>query len=285
MRLILLIAATLVGVASTVAELNAAPAAPEPIAIAGYGGEAMEPFVSRDGRVLFFNTRNDPGADTNIHFATTTGTGFTYRGMLSGTVSNDLDAVPTMSAGGRFCFISPRAYRATLVSVFCGAFDGTKVAKVEPQRGLAAARLGRLIFDVELSTDGNTMLFAEGTFSGGAVPDEADIYIATLTPKGFRRSPESARILAAVNTGALEFAPALAADGRELWFTRITGIWPFKSPTIFRATRTSIDQPFGKPEHVDAIEGFVEAPTFAPNGAIYFHKRSDDRYQLWRLTR
>ena len=241
MRAFSLIAAGLIAGAMTTADLNAAPGTPEPVRIEGYAREAMEPFLSRDGRFLFFNTRNDPGADTNIHFATATGAGFAYAGILQGTVSNDLDGVPTMSAAGRFCFISPRDYRTTLVSVFCGKFDGAKVANAKPQLSLATARLGRLIFDVELSADGNTMLFAEGSFSGGAVPDDADIFLATLTPKGFVRSPESERILANVNTGALEFAPALSADGRELWFTRITGIWPFKSPTIFRATRSNTD--------------------------------------------
>jgi hypothetical protein len=29
----------------------------------------MEPFVSRDGKFLLFNNSNDPGNDTNLHFA------------------------------------------------------------------------------------------------------------------------------------------------------------------------------------------------------------------------
>ena len=47
----------------------AEPAAPERVRIASYDGEAMEPFVTRDGKFLFFNTKNDPGVDTNIHVA------------------------------------------------------------------------------------------------------------------------------------------------------------------------------------------------------------------------
>ena len=285
MRTFPLIAAAVIAAALAATDLNAAPGAPAPVRIDGYAGEAMEPFVSRDGRFLFFNTRNDPGADTNIHFAAAEGDRFLYLGVLGGTVSPDLDAVSTMSASRRFCFVSPREYRKTLNSVWCGRFDGTKVTSAASQTSLASARLGRLIFDVELSADGNTLYFAEGTFSGGAVPDEADIEMAVLTAQGYVRSPSSKRIFANVNTSALEFAPAISPDSLELWFTRITGIWPFQSPTIFRTARRSPSEPFAPPTRVTVIEGFVEAPTFAPDGSIYFHKREDGRYRLWHLPR
>src|ERR671926_14237 len=32
---------------------------PQRVTIRGYDGEAMEPFITRDGRYLFFNNRND----------------------------------------------------------------------------------------------------------------------------------------------------------------------------------------------------------------------------------
>jgi hypothetical protein len=275
--------------AACVIALAPATAAPpkkaEPVSIEGYDGEAMEPFVSRDGRFLFFNTRNDPGTNTNIHFAEANGAAFTYRGLLFGTISHALDAVPTMAADGRFCFVSPRDYRRTRVSVICGTFDGKKVERVAAQATLATERIGRLVFDVELSADGRTMLFAEGTFSGGELPDEADLYLATLTPRGYERAPDSAKLFANINTtGTLEYAPALSPDGLELYFTRLTNIWPFNGPKIFRARRASVDEPFGKPERV-LFNGFVEAISFGADGALYFHKRVSDRYKIWRLPK
>ena len=257
----------------------------EPVSIEGYDGEAMEPFVSRDGRFLFFNTRNDPGANTNIHFAEASDAGFIYRGLLFGTISHGLDAVPTMAADGRFCFVSPRDYRHTRVSVICGAFNGKKVERAEPQATLKTDRIGRLVFDVELSADGRTMLFAEGTFSGGELPDEADIYLATLTPAGYERVPDSAKLFANINTTeSLEYAPALSPDGLELYFTRLTNVWPTNGPKIFRAKRASVDEPFGKPERIQ-LNGFVEAISFGADGALYFHKRVSDRYKIWRLPK
>jgi hypothetical protein len=269
--------------AALIASATAA-AAPERVRIDGYEGEAMEPFLARDGRFLFFNTRNDPGANTNIHFAEAKGDVFVYRGILNGTLSYDLDAVPTMAADGRFCFVSPRDYRRTRVSVLCGTFDGARVDRAVPQTALATAELGRLVFDVELSADGGTMIFAEGTFSGGEVPDEADLHLATLTPRGFERSAEGLKLLANVNTGSLEYAPALSQNGLDLYFTRLTGFWPFRRTKIFRATRGSLDEPFSKPADV-LIDGFVEAPSVGADGMLYFHKNVDGRYHIWRQAR
>lgn len=275
----------------TVAILAAAPAVaappapkgPEPVRINGFQDEAMEPFLSRDGKFLFFNSRNDV-ANTNIQFAEATDQGFEYRGVLFGTISFDLDAVPTMSRDGRFCFVSPRDYRRTRVSVLCGDFDGKKVKDTLPQPTLATERNGRLIFDVELSADGKTLIFAEGTFSGEAVPDEADLYIATLGPGGYVRTHEGRRIFANINTSELEYAPALSEDGLELFFTRPSGIWPFSQPKIFRARRATTDEPFGIPEELK-IDGYVEGPSLAADGTLYFHKRVDGRFEIWRQPR
>lgn len=278
--------------AGLILALSAAPTAAEPLAfkgaepvrIEGFPDEAMEPFLSRDGKYLFFNTRNDI-ANTNIHFAEATDAGFAFKGVLYGTISYDLDATPTMAADGRFCFVSPREYRRTRVSVFCGQFDGKKVNNTASQPTLATERMGRLIFDVELSADGRTMIFAEGTFSGGSTPDDADLFIAKLTPNGYERTHEGRRIFANVNTpGDLELAPALSADELELFFTRPSGIWPFAQPKIFRAIRSNPDEPFGKPVELK-IDGYVEGPTLAPDGTLYFHKKVGGRFEIWRQPR
>jgi hypothetical protein len=268
---------------------QAAPAGwskPEPVRIEGYAGEAMEPFLSRDGATLFFNTRNDPESDTDIHFARRhEDLTFVHQGVLQGTKSRELDGVPTMARDGTFCFISPRDYRQTLNSVFCGHFNGNAVVDVAPQMGLKSARLGRLIFDVELSADGHEMVFAEGTFSGGAAPDDADLYLGERDGNGFVRSGDGARVMKRVNSDALEYAPSLSADGLELFFTRLTGFWIFRQAQIFRSTRRSAAEPFSEPVRVP-LDGFVEGPSSSADGrSLYFHKLVEGRFGIWRITR
>jgi hypothetical protein len=259
-----------------------AAGAPEPVRIEGFSDEAMEPFISRDGRYLFWNSRNDPGANTTIHYAENDRGVFVYRGILLGTTSYDLDATPTMAGDGRFCFVSTREYRRALLTVFCGAFDGKRVVSPTAQASLPGQRLGRIIFDVEYAADGKSLIFAEGTFSGDAVPDDADLFMATVGTRGFERSQYSPAIFGNVNTDDLEYAPALSEDGLTLYFTRVTGFWMFRKPHLFRATRASLDEPFGKPQQMKELEGFVEGPSLAADGTLYFHKKIDGRFSLWR---
>ena len=151
---------------------------------------------------------------------------------------------------------------------------------------LKTARPGRLVFDVELSADGNQMIFAEGTFSGGSTPDETDLFLAERGANGFVRSSDGARILKTVNSAdGQEYAPSLSADGLELFFTRLTGWWMFRKVQIYRAVRTSVTAPFGTPVHVP-LEGFVEGPTISADGrSLYFHRLDDGRFGIWRVTR
>lgn len=253
------------------------------VVVAGYSGEAMEPFVSRDGRHLFFNTRNDPGVDTNILFAERDGTGWRFRGVLPGTVSPHLDGTPTMSAAGRFCFVSTRAYFETLVTVYCGMFDGQRIVDAKPQQGLKASKVGLLTFDVDLSADGQSMILAEGAFSGGAVPDAADLHFASWNGQDYVREPGLDRLLARINTPDLEYAPALSEDGRELYFTRMQGFWLFRTARILVARRPTVQAAFGEPVEVAVGDGFVEGPTLAPGGVLMFHKRVNDRFDLWQM--
>lgn len=277
-------------VACFVAAAQAAPviwSQPQPVRIEGYDGEAMEPFLSRDGAFLFFNTRNDPGSDTDIHVAQRRDDlTFVHRGVVAGTKSNDLDGVPTMARDGTFCFISPRNYRQTLNSVYCGRFNGSDVVDVQPQAGLKTDRLGHLIFDVELSADGTQMVFAEGSFSGGAAPDAADLHLAVRGATGFIRPEDGDRVLANVNAvGGLKYAAALSSDGLELFFTHLSGFWIFRHVEIMRAVRASAREPFGKPVHVP-LEGFIEGPTLSADGRfLYFHKKIDGRFGIWRISR
>ena len=101
---------------------------PQPIKISGYSGSAMEPFISPDGRYLFFNNSNDPGVNTNLQFAERTGKlTFRYLGELPGVNSDVLDAVPSMDTAGHFYFTTVRDYGSTLNSLYTGEFDGKGV--------------------------------------------------------------------------------------------------------------------------------------------------------------
>jgi hypothetical protein len=257
--------------------------APERVTIRGYDDHAMEPFITRDGRFLFFNNLNDPSVNTNLHYAERVDdVTFDYRGEVRGANSDVLDGVPTMDVAGTLYFVSTRSYAQTLSTIYRGRFVAADVTGVELVLGISKQEPGAVNFDVEVSADGGTLYFVDGIIRGGSVPEVADLAIAVRQGSDFRRLAESAELLRHVNTNDLEYAAAVSADGLELFFTRLRG----QQPGIYRTTRTALDATFDPPARVSAIEGFVEAPTLSADGrSLYYHKRDGARFVIYRVTR
>jgi WD40-like Beta Propeller Repeat len=248
--------------------------------VRGYTGDIMEPFLSRDGQVLFFNNRNSPPEKTDLHWARRIDDlHFTYGGLISGANSAALDGVPSMSADRNFCFVSTRSYERTLATIYCGQWTGADVSDVTLQSSAAALIPGRVTFDFEVSPAGDYAILADGLFNGGSIPVSADLRLARRDG-GFRIDPKSDGLFARINTSALEYAAGLSADGLTLCFTRLaSGL-----PSIWIATRATEGTAFSAPRQASSIRGFVEACTFALDGAIYFHRLDGDRYTLRRAT-
>lgn len=259
---------------------------PEPVTVHGYADHLMEPFLSRDGRVLLFNNNNSPADLTDIHWAEAEpGGGFRYRGLLRGAASSTLDGVPTLASDGTLCLVSARDYFQTLNTIFCGRWNEGAVEDLRPQSALSVGRLGRLNFDVEITADGRTLYYADGLYGVVPVPRTAVIRLGMRAGDDFRPDPRGGAVLASLNALGRVYAPAISADGCEIIVTRLTGVFPF-SATLWRAVRPAPGLPFGRPRRQTALSGFVEGATFAPDGrTLYYHRRDFSRFRLYRATR
>lgn len=260
---------------------------PQPVRIEGYDDHAMEPFLSRDGEILFFNNRNHPAELTDLHWAQRINdVTFAYQGRIEGANSDALDGVATMSGDGRFCFVSTRSYFDTLATIYCGDWTGARLAGLARQDAVSVNTLGRVMFDAELNLAGDRLIVADGVFRGGAAPRRADLRQARLGDAGFRLAPEDDALFAAVNTDALEYAASLSSNGLMLAFTRLSGRPPFVRTRMMIARRAAADAPFDAPVEMRALRGFVEAATFSPDdAAIYYHRRVRGRFGIWRARR
>lgn len=256
---------------------------PERITIRGYSDHAMEPFITPDGRYLFFNNSNDPSVNTNLHYAERINDlTFEYKGEVAGVNTRALEGAPTMDKNGAFYFVSTRSYKETISTIYRGRVSGGSVTGVKIVEGISEKAPGRVNFDVEVSADGRTLYFVDGVFSGKPVPDGADIAIAVRGAAGFRRLADSAELLKNVNTDALEYAACISPDELELFFTRVGK----NGPAIYRSTRKSVTQPFDLPVRAAAIKGFVEAPALSPDGlSLYYHLKEGERFVIYRVTR
>lgn len=186
---------------------------PRKVEITGYSGNAMEPFISRDGNVLLFNNLNSAPENTNLHWAIKTNDStFEYKGEVAGVNTPDLEAVPTMGNSGKLYFVSLRNYVNTLSSLYQCDFSNGAATNVELVSGISRLQAGWINFDIESSEDGQTVYFADAQFGQSEIPLSADLVIARKNGSGFQRLPDSEEIMKNINSPALEYAACITAN-------------------------------------------------------------------------
>lgn len=281
---------------------------PQPVAIRGLplgaGGTPIsteEPFVSRDGRFLFFNSAQQEN-NKDLHFAEWQQGGWAYRGEIGPDINNakEVQGNPTMDRHGNFFFVDS----GTETMIRAGRFrsESGRVEGVREVRGIPPKDVRLLAqkvhgnMGVELSSEGDIAFFSRATWKlrgialGRIIGSE--LLFASRQGDDLVYDEDAARrVLALVNTEDLEYAASISADGLELFFTRL----PLANVTsgnvrsfIMRATRISDNAAFGAPTVIDAIgtSDFVEGPAIAPDGrTLYYHKREGDKFRLYKVTR
>jgi hypothetical protein len=259
---------------------------PQMVAIRGYSGSAMEPFISENGRYLLFNTSNVAPGIPVLEFASRVAADtFRYRGEIEGANQPGyLSGTPSMDDYGNLYFVSTRSYAQTLSTVYSGRFSPGTVSGVHLVPGISGGTPGTIDFDVEVSPDDSTLYVSAGHFDGGP-PTSASLTIFDRIGNGFVPDPHSASILRAVNkVEMLTYAASISTDGLELFFTR-AGLGG-GDPGIYRAMRTKIGQAFGHVQRVGAITGFVEGPAISADGTtLYYHKLVGGTFEIWTVMR
>jgi hypothetical protein len=268
---------------------------PQAVEISGYDAGAMEPFISPDGNLLFFNNSSvDDGANSKynfkrLYFAKRTGLlSFRFLGELPGVnahIPKGVDGVPSLDAQGRFYFTSMRQYEKDFRTIFTGDFDGRAVTNVHPVEGNISpnGEFGVINMDAGISPDGKKLYISRARFGlwsllSRSPPREMRLLVANRDGDKFILDPNGAEIMKKVNTGGFEYAPTISADGLELYYN--------SGPRIMVATRTSTDQPFGAPRIIKALTGFVEAPSISlDRKELFLHKRVNDTFVIFRAVR
>lgn len=90
--------------------------------------------------------------------------------------------------------------------------------------------------------------------------------------------------ISGANTTALDAVPTADAMGNIYFIS--TRSYSQTLSTIYRSSRNNRQQPWSTPQPVQAITGFVEAPTLSPDGmSLYYHARRGSRFVIERVTR
>jgi hypothetical protein len=256
---------------------------PEPVTIFDYDDDAMEPFITRDGKFLLFNNSNE-AANTNLHYAARVNDfTFQYKGEISQANSSALDGVATMDKHNNLYFVSTRSYFQDYSTIYQAKFTNGVASNVVAVPNISLKKIGMLNFDVDISLSGDEMYFVDGKFSGGVLPKSADIVLAKKVEGKFERAPTSKEIFKWINTDALEYAPSISADSLTLFFTRL---YKGELPQIYIAQRASSNDPFNHPARLEGLGDFVEASTFSPDEqSIYYHRKVGEKYKLFKVKK
>ena len=259
------------------------------VKILGYSNHAMEPFISRDGKTLFFNNSGMDGENMNIHYARRiSDVQFEYLGELPGINTAELEGVPTMDKNFVMYFTTTRSYRSNLHSIYGTSFQGDRVDSPTPiDHHLKASEIGWIIFDSEISEDGQTLYYALGKYVNESFPRQADLHIAIQTDESFHKKIDSEDLLKEINSDLLEYAPAISNDELEIFFNRTNIQTTPPEMSIWKSSRVDRNAPFGQPSRIESIHGIqTEGPTITADGTnLYYHKMHNGRFQLFMVSR
>lgn len=282
-------------------------ATPQPVPIAnlpqGYGNSPIsteEPFVSRDGRFLFFNS-GDKENHKDLHFAEWKSGRWQYRGEMGPKVNTakEVEGNPTMDADYNFLYIDSSTKTMARKSHFypiTGKLGAIREVKGIPEREVKPFRRFQGNMGVEVSADGETLYFSRATwqmrgFSLGPFEDSDILFSQRKEGKYVYDEAEAKRVMQYINTPDLEYAASISADGLELFFTRLPLDDLKKGKVhswIMHATRSNRLEAFSRPKVIDAIgrEHFVEGPSITPDGKeLYYHRREGEKFRLYKVTR
>ena len=264
------------------------------VTITGYNGDAMEPFITKDDRYLFFNNLEGAGNKDIFYAEKVNDTVFAFIGEVQGVNTSFVDANPTMDRENRFYFISTRDLANSNRTIYSGHFSNgivTGLHQVEGSINIPAPWW--INMGVEISGDGELMFVSHAKFSAGAgFPEEGNIRFAVKEGDRYNIPDNEGTVLANINNDeSIQYAGELSADKKELFFSEVT----LSDPPLFRlfyAVRKDTTGIFGDP--VPVLEPFrenahavVEAPTLSADGRrLYYHKK-DARgiYAIYMLTR
>lgn len=261
--------------------------------IIGLDFDAMEPFISPDGKYLFFNNVND-GINTKLFYAEyVNDSTFNLIGELPGTGQASppyLDAVADMDSLGNFYWTSTRDYPSELDNLHCGKFDGSSVTDIGRVRGdFNMSTPGWLVMDHGISYDGQLLYFSNARFNPDECtgPCETHIGIARkANASTFNTIQESTTILANVNDPEyIYYAPCITSDNLELYYTRyLKGEVTIDTQIeICVAIRKNPNEPFSVPQVLVAGNpaDIVEAATLTSDKSImYYHKKMNGVHKI-----
>ncbi len=260
------------------------------VTILGYTSDAMEPFISKDGKYLFFNNLKGPRKKDIFYAERISDTVFLFKGEVKGANSDAVDANPSMDTNGNFYFTSTRNLQKT---VYCGKFANGSITDVHPVEGnINSLEPYWINMGANISVDGKTLVLSTANFrKGESFPIKGHLRIAVKSGGKFNLLPNEDSILNKINnTHSIQYAGELSPGGLELFYSEVR----LSNPPVFEllyAKRDNTKSVFGHPIKITAPFSqnplaVVEAPSISADEKIlYYHKLYNGKYTIFAIFR
>lgn len=256
------------------------------VTITGLAFDAMEPFLSPGGNILFFNSLNS-GGNTNLYYASRINDStFAFNGIVNGTYNpspDHLDAVASLDSANSFYWVSTRDYINVYENLHKGKYSAGSVTGVTRVYGDFYIRtFGWLIMDAAIDYSGKQLFYCNAYFdfinnSCSGLPCSSRMGIAQqVNDSTFDKLPDSDALLANINdTNYIVYAPQLSKDGQELYFTRF--LRGTLTTEVCVSVRSSAAGAFSLPVVLFSYPGLAaEAPTLSTEkDKLYYHRKDN----------
>ena len=258
------------------------------VTISGLTFDAMEPFITNNDSVLYFNSLN-AGGNTNLYYATKINdTTFLYKGLVDGCYDitpGHLDAVASEDINGHFYWVSLRNYPIEFENLHTGLNIDASITNISRVYGdINIYTIGWIIMDAAITPSGDQLIYCNAYFDletescGPGIPCFAQMGIATKeNDSTFNKLDNSDLLLNNVNdTAYLIYAPQLSENGLELYFTRL--LKGHYETEICVSVRNAVDESFSTP-YVIHTNGLMvpEGPSISNNyNKLYYHQKGAD---------
>jgi len=254
--------------------------------INGLSFDAMEPFISKDGQTLFFNSLNS-GGNTNLYYATRVNdTLFNYVGLVNGCYDptpNHLDGVASLDSSNTFYWVSLRNYPTQIENLHKGVYSSGNVSTIKRVYGdFNIASPGWLIMDAAINHQGDKLYYCNAFFNSCAfgMPCKARLGVAQqVNDSTFNKLSLTDTIFSNVNdTNYIVYAPQVTEDGLELYFTRI--LKSTVNSEICVSVRNTNTGKFSLPNVIHSNLGFVPeaASPSLDKQKLYYHEKGSSGF-------
>ena len=243
---------------------------PVPVSEINTGYDEGAPFLSYDGRTLYFSRQGVPGPYPGRIYSAT-------RPATHGQFTSEQELSGLSSPGDRvnYPWVSPDNLRLYYYGTPHVIKISERISAVGPwQAGIGVPELNALggVANPSLSANELTIVFTGTTVPGGL--GGYDIWMGTRPDR--QSSFGNLRDLSEINSAEWDFHPRLSSDGLTLYFaSRRNGY-----SQLFSATRPSTDLLFGSLERLsrfDSLGGALEYPALSGDGnALYFTRVTAD---------